>query len=100
MLCLFSQDNRWKKKALSVVPMKFGLSYVFGNFSVSVNILGDGTVSVNSGGVEVGQGLNTKVSHSVYSIYITQSCILCILYILPSLAFCVFHDKPNNINSA
>ena len=58
---LYKQDNRWKKKAMSVVPMKFSLVYTFGNFSVTVNVLGDGTVSVNHGGIEVGQGINTKV---------------------------------------
>ncbi|XP_064601079.1 LOW QUALITY PROTEIN: xanthine dehydrogenase-like [Liolophura sinensis] len=59
----FNQANRWKKKGLSVVPVKYGILWEGGYFNSLVAIYnGDGTVAVNHGGVEMGQGINTKVS--------------------------------------
>ena len=56
------QDNRWKKKALSVVPVKWGVDWIYENYTVLVNIHGgDGSVLIHHGGVEMGQGINTKV---------------------------------------
>jgi len=65
----FNQANRWKKRGISLVPMRYdhhlngftGLKYhclisVFG---------GDGSVSVATNGIEMGQGLNTKVAQVV-----------------------------------
>ncbi|KAL4225427.1 hypothetical protein ACF0H5_016117 [Mactra antiquata] len=65
-LYMKGQDNRWKKKSLAVTPIKFGMSYNYSMYTMSVMIYGnDGTVSVTSGGVECGQGLNTKVAQIV-----------------------------------
>lgn len=58
----FNQANRWKKQGLSVVPVKYGILWEGGYFNSLVAIYnGDGTVAVNHGGVEMGQGINTKV---------------------------------------
>ena len=47
---------------MGVVPLKWGASVAFAKFSVLVNIhSGDGSVLVHHGGVEMGQGINTKV---------------------------------------
>lgn len=47
---------------MSVIPMAWTLD-IFGSYSVFVSIFhGDGTVSVTHGGIEMGQGINTKVS--------------------------------------
>lgn len=57
------QENRWKKRGLSLVPMWFGYNYhsVF-RYSVHVVVYEhDGTVVVSHGGIEMGQGINTKV---------------------------------------
>ncbi|XP_076115153.1 xanthine dehydrogenase-like isoform X1 [Mytilus galloprovincialis] len=59
----FNQANRWKKKGLSVVPIKFGLSYAGVHYNAIVNIYaGDGSISIAHGGIEMGQGINTKVA--------------------------------------
>ena len=56
------QENRWKKKGLGIVPLKYGVRWLRCNYNVMVTIYnGDGTVAVSHGGVEMGQGINTKV---------------------------------------
>ncbi|WAR19141.1 XDH-like protein, partial [Mya arenaria] len=62
----YNQDNRWKKKALAVVPVKFGMMWSLDMFTAVVSIYGhDGTVAVTHGGTECGQGINTKVAQVV-----------------------------------
>ena len=46
--------------------MKWGVNVSYSTFTVLVNIHGDGSVLVHHGGVEMGQGLNTKVSYMYY----------------------------------
>ena len=47
--------------------MKFAIDYT-GNFSALVSIYAaDGTVAVTHGGIECGQGINTKVSKLITS---------------------------------
>ncbi|CAG9813286.1 unnamed protein product [Phaedon cochleariae] len=58
----FNQENRWTKKGLSMVPMVWTLPTFF-NYSLFVSIFhGDGTVAIAHGGIEIGQGINTKVA--------------------------------------
>lgn len=58
----FNAANRWRKRGIAVVPVKYAMEY-FGGFVVFVAIYHmDGTVAVSHSGVECGQGINTKVA--------------------------------------
>uniref|UniRef100_A0A4W5P4Z6 Aldehyde oxidase 5 n=1 Tax=Hucho hucho TaxID=62062 RepID=A0A4W5P4Z6_9TELE len=59
----FDTYNRWKKRGISAVPMKFGVGFSKGFYNQGaalVNIYKDGSVLVTHGGTEMGQGINTK----------------------------------------
>ncbi|KAF2900404.1 hypothetical protein ILUMI_05782, partial [Ignelater luminosus] len=58
----FNKTNRWVKRGLSALPMRYPFNY-FGCWHVIISIYQvDGTVSVAHGGIEMGQGINTKVA--------------------------------------
>lgn len=61
----FNKANRFRKRGVAVIPTKFGISFTtkFLNQAGSlVHVYTDGTVLVTHGGVEMGQGLHTKVA--------------------------------------
>ncbi|XP_047998050.1 indole-3-acetaldehyde oxidase-like [Leguminivora glycinivorella] len=58
----FNKNNRWRKRALNLLPMAYDLFYI-GNFNSIVSVLhSDGSVVITHGGIEMGQGINTKVA--------------------------------------
>jgi xanthine dehydrogenase molybdopterin-binding subunit B len=61
---LFNMQHAYKKRGLALTPIKFGISFTtafLNQAGALVNIYTDGTVLVNHGGTEMGQGLNTKI---------------------------------------
>lgn len=59
----FNDSNRWRKRALKLMPMTYDLVYFGATFNSLISIYhGDGTVSLTHGGVEMGQGINTKTA--------------------------------------
>jgi len=60
------QKNLWLKRGISLVPCKYEIKYFpLPNYCHISVYEGDGTVSVATGGIEMGQGLNTKVAQTV-----------------------------------
>jgi xanthine dehydrogenase large subunit len=56
------------KKGLALTPVKFGISFNVAHLNQAgalVHVYADGTMLVNHGGTEMGQGLNTKVAQVV-----------------------------------
>lgn len=61
----FNKENEFYKKGLSLTPVKFGISFTtafLNQAGALVNIYTDGTVLVNHGGTEMGQGIHTKIA--------------------------------------
>ncbi|KAL5273166.1 hypothetical protein ACFFRR_000119 [Megaselia abdita] len=60
----YNLSNKWLKKGISVSCMKYPCSPIpVGLLSTTVVIyVGDGTVAISHGGIEMGQGLNTKIA--------------------------------------
>ena len=61
---IFNSENEFFKKGLALTPVKFGISFTtsfLNQAGALVNIYKDGTILVNHGGTEMGQGLNTKI---------------------------------------
>ncbi len=64
----FNRGSRIVKKGLALVPVKFGISFTATHLNQAgalLHIYTDGSVLINHGGTEMGQGLNTKVAQVV-----------------------------------
>jgi xanthine dehydrogenase large subunit len=60
----YNAANEFAKKGIALTPVKFGISFTttfLNQAGALVHIYNDGTVLVNHGGVEMGQGLHTKI---------------------------------------
>jgi xanthine dehydrogenase large subunit len=60
----FNASSPHVKRALSMTPIKFGISFNFAAFNQAgalVHVYKDGSVLINHGGTEMGQGLHTKM---------------------------------------
>ncbi|WP_118181052.1 xanthine dehydrogenase molybdopterin binding subunit [Paraburkholderia phosphatilytica] len=64
----FNATSPILKKGIAITPVKFGIAFNVTHFNQAgalVHIYTDGSVLVNHGGTEMGQGLNTKVAQVV-----------------------------------
>jgi xanthine dehydrogenase large subunit len=64
----FNASSPVLKKGLALTPLKFGISFNVVHLNQAgalVHIYTDGSILVNHGGTEMGQGLNTKVAQMV-----------------------------------
>ncbi len=64
----FNKTSLVIKKGIAFTPVKFGISFNVVHFNQAgalVHVYTDGSVLVNHGGTEMGQGLNTKVAQVV-----------------------------------
>ena len=64
----FNAHSRIIKRGLALTPIKFGISFTLKHLNQAgalVHVYSDGSVMLNHGGTEMGQGLNTKVAQVV-----------------------------------
>ena len=60
----FNQTEPYKKRGLAITPIKFGISFnktQYNQAGALVLIYTDGSIQLNHGGTEMGQGLHTKM---------------------------------------
>jgi xanthine dehydrogenase molybdopterin binding subunit len=60
----FNQNHIYVKKGMAIMPVKFGISFTtsfLNQAGALVHIYQDGSVLINHGGTEMGQGLHTKI---------------------------------------
>ncbi len=60
----FNAEHPHRKRALAMTPVKFGISFnltAFNQAGALVHVYKDGSVLINHGGTEMGQGLHTKM---------------------------------------
>ena len=64
----FNKENEILKKGIALTPVKFGISFTVQHLNQAgalVHIYTDGTIHLNHGGTEMGQGLFTKIAQIV-----------------------------------
>ncbi|HWK64738.1 MAG TPA: xanthine dehydrogenase molybdopterin binding subunit [Rhizobiaceae bacterium] len=67
-IAAFNSNSRFIKRGLALTPVKFGISFTATHFNQAgalVHVYTDGSVHLNHGGTEMGQGLYTKVAQIV-----------------------------------
>ena len=68
----FNEENHLLKKGISFMPICFGISFTktfMNQARALVHIYTDGSVSVSTGAVEMGQGVNTKMAQVAATIF-------------------------------
>ncbi|TWB23377.1 xanthine dehydrogenase molybdopterin-binding subunit B [Nitrospirillum amazonense] len=62
----FNQQNRWRKRGIAMMPVQYGAGYNAAFLEQAGALIDvadqDGSVLVHQGGVEIGQGLATKIT--------------------------------------
>jgi xanthine dehydrogenase large subunit len=68
----FNAGSPVLKKGLALTPVKFGISFTasfLNQAGALIHIYTDGSIHLNHGGTEMGQGLNTKVAQVVAEVF-------------------------------
>jgi len=68
----FNAKSPILKKGLALTPVKFGISFTasfLNQAGALVHVYTDGSIHLNHGGTEMGQGLNTKVAQVVTEVF-------------------------------
>ncbi|XP_053674772.1 xanthine dehydrogenase-like [Anopheles nili] len=62
LIAEYNVEHRWRKRGISIMPMQYPLEMNSMKNAVVSVYTDDGTVSIVHGGIEMGQGINTKVA--------------------------------------
>lgn len=63
-IAAFNQTHAYSKRGLAITPVKFGISFTkteYNQAGALILIYQDGSIQLNHGGTEMGQGLHTKM---------------------------------------
>ncbi|MEJ8826163.1 xanthine dehydrogenase molybdopterin binding subunit [Variovorax humicola] len=75
----FNATSPVLKRGIALAPLKFGISFNVKHFNQAgalVHVYTDGSILVNHGGTEMGQGLNTKVAQVVaHELGVSFECV-------------------------
>jgi len=75
----FNAGSPVLKRGIALAPLKFGISFNVKHFNQAgalVHVYSDGSILVNHGGTEMGQGLNTKVAQVVaHELGVSFECV-------------------------
>uniref|UniRef100_A0A3P8S0Z1 Aldehyde oxidase 1 n=1 Tax=Amphiprion percula TaxID=161767 RepID=A0A3P8S0Z1_AMPPE len=93
----FNQQSRWKKRGMSIIPIKYGVAFAesfLNQAAALVHIYKDGSVLVTHGGTEMGQGIHTKMQQvasrelhiPTWKIYISETSTNTVPNTCPSAA--------------
>ena len=66
-----NRDSAWVKRGIALTPVKFGISFTLKHLNQAgalIHVYTDGSVQLNHGGTEMGQGLFVKVAQVVADI--------------------------------
>jgi xanthine dehydrogenase large subunit len=78
-IAAFNATSPVLKRGLALAPLKFGISFNVKHFNQAgalVHVYTDGSMLVNHGGTEMGQGLNTKVAQVVaHELGVSFECV-------------------------
>jgi xanthine dehydrogenase large subunit len=69
---LFNANNKLYKKGIALMPICFGISFtntMMNQARALVHVFNDGSVSVTTGAIEMGQGVNTKILQVVANVF-------------------------------
>ncbi|MAZ89935.1 MAG: xanthine dehydrogenase molybdopterin binding subunit [Cellvibrionaceae bacterium] len=67
----FNKENSVLKKGIALTPLKFGISFTVQHLNQAgalIHVYTDGSIQLNHGGTEMGQGLFTKVAQVVATV--------------------------------
>ncbi|HUO21917.1 MAG TPA: xanthine dehydrogenase molybdopterin binding subunit [Caulobacteraceae bacterium] len=71
----FNRQSPYLKRGLALTPVKFGISFTTTHLNQAgalIHLYADGSIMLNHGGTEMGQGLNTKVRQVVSEAFQVQ----------------------------
>ena len=71
-IAAFNAANSVLKKGIALTPVKFGISFTTTHLNQAgalVHLYADGSIHLNHGGTEMGQGLNIKVAQVVAEVF-------------------------------
>ena len=80
LVAQYNSRNLWRKRGISICPVKYGMGWAGYNAGVQLGVnQSDGTVILTHSGCEIGQGINTKAAQAVAMV--SETCSIFFVYL-------------------